>query len=307
MSTMNIGEEGFWWFIGIVEDRDDPLNLGRVRVRVHNIHSTKKTISPTENLPWATPMMPITSASSGGVGVSPTGIRVGTTVFGFFIDGRSAQNPVIMGTMPGIIDGDMQKHDVMPEARGINKIQKTRVEGSPEPATAYAAKYPHNKVMKTESGHAVEIDDTPGAERIHIFHKSGTYVEIDRAGQLVVKTVGNKFDVVVGNESVYVGGNATVEVKGNININVAGNADVKIGGTATVESGGAMTLKAPTTTIDSTVTITGDTTIKGTLSAMGSGGAGVTGTLRAAQIECPLTIGNLQGTADVAQIAHAIG
>lgn len=304
MSTMNIGEEGFWWFIGIVEDRDDPLGMGRVRVRIHNIHSTKKTISPTENLPWATPMMPITSASSGGVGSSPTGIAVGTTVLGFFMDGRSAQNPVIMGTVPGVPDGDVAKHDVVSEARGTASIIKQPLSNSPEPRSAFAAKYPYNKATKTESGHLVEIDDTPGAERLHVYHKSGTYVEINREGRLVIKTAKDKFDVVVGNDSVYVGGNADLTVKGNVTINVDGSAIVKVGGTTNVESGGAMTLKAPTTTIDSVVTITGDTTIKGTLSATGGGGAGITGTLRAAQIEAPLVVGNLQGTADV---AHAIG
>lgn len=310
MSTMNIGEEGFWWFIGMVEDRDDPLGMGRVRVRVHNIHSTKKTISPTDNLPWATPLMPITSASSGGVGTSPTGIAVGTTVIGFFMDGRSAQNPVIMGTMPGIPGGDAAKHDVVPEARGINNVPKQPLSGSPEPATAYGAKYPHNKATRTESGHVIEIDDTPGSERIHVFHKSGTYVEINRDGRLVIKTAKDKFDIVAGNDTVYIGGNADLTVKGNITVNVQGSATVKVSGATNVESGGALTVKAPTTKIDSTVTITGDTLVQGTFSATGSGGAGVTGTLRANEVEVsslvtsPVFKGNLNGTADV---AHAIG
>lgn len=296
MSTMNIGEEGFWWFIGVVEDRNDPLGMGRVRVRAHNIHSTKKTISPTDNLPWATVMMPVTSASSGGVGTSPTGISIGTTVFGFFMDGRSAQNPVIMGTVPGMPGADPSKHDVVAEARGTVSVTKPPLNGSPEPKSPFAAKYPYNKATKTESGHLIEIDDTPGAERIHVYHKSGTYIEVDREGRLVMKTAKDKIDVVVGNDTVYVGGNADLTVKGNINI--------KVSGSATVESSGNMVLKAPSTTIDSIVTITGDTTIKGTLSATGSGGAGVSGTLKAAQVEAPTVVGNLRGTADV---AHAIG
>ena len=38
--------------------------------------------------------------------------------------------------------------------------------------------YPHNHVTETESGHVIEVDDTKGKERIHVFHKSGTFIEI---------------------------------------------------------------------------------------------------------------------------------
>lgn len=44
--------------------------------------------------------------------------------------------------------------------------------------TAYATEYPYNTTYTTKSGHAIELDDTPGHERIHIWHKSGCYEEI---------------------------------------------------------------------------------------------------------------------------------
>lgn len=280
MSTMNMGEEGFWWFMGVVENRDDPKKLGRVQVRIHNIHSDKQTILPTENIPWAVPLMPITSASSGQVGTSPTGIKVGSAVFGFFLDGRSAQNPVIVGTFPGIPGNDVNKHDVASEAREVNKITKTPV--GPEPASPYAAKYPYNKVTRTESGHVIEVDDTPGKSRLHVYHKSGTYIEVDEVGRLVIKGVDNRFDVTVKDNNMYVGGNINLTVKGNVTAAIDGNVTATIGGSVNATVGGSTMWKCPTNTIDGNLTVTGHATIQRGLSVTGSSGgaaASITGNM----------------------------
>ena len=34
-----MGQDGFAWFVGVVEDRDDPDKLGRVRVRCLGYHT----------------------------------------------------------------------------------------------------------------------------------------------------------------------------------------------------------------------------------------------------------------------------
>ena len=68
----------FHWFIGIVEDRNDPRGMGRLKVRIFGDHTEDKTKIATEDLPWAQVMMPVTSASLGGVGSSPTGIVQGS-------------------------------------------------------------------------------------------------------------------------------------------------------------------------------------------------------------------------------------
>lgn len=47
------GLDAFVWFFGIVEDRQDPLGLGRVRVRAYGFHTDKLTEIPSDNLPWA--------------------------------------------------------------------------------------------------------------------------------------------------------------------------------------------------------------------------------------------------------------
>lgn len=91
----------FIWWVGVVEDRDDPEQLGRCRVRIFGYHTEDKTLLPTEDLPWAIPIQPVTSASISGIGTTPVGIVPGTWVAGWFLDGEDKQQPVIMGTIPG--------------------------------------------------------------------------------------------------------------------------------------------------------------------------------------------------------------
>ena len=97
-----MGKDGFQWFVGVVEDRQDPKTLGRVRVRCLGYHTEDLTKLPTSDLPWAHPMNPITSATVSGLGQSPLGAVEGTWVVGFFTDGSDAQQPIIMGTLPGV-------------------------------------------------------------------------------------------------------------------------------------------------------------------------------------------------------------
>ena len=95
----------FVWWQGVVEDRIDPLKLGRCRVRILGYHTDNKVEGegiPTEHLPWATPSQPITSAAMNGIGTTPLGPVEGTWVFGFFRDGEEAQEPVMIGTFGGI-------------------------------------------------------------------------------------------------------------------------------------------------------------------------------------------------------------
>jgi LAS superfamily LD-carboxypeptidase LdcB len=101
-TTYFTGRDGFIWWFGVVEDRADPLSLGRVRVRVYGYHTDDKIKLPTIDLPWAFCIQPTTSASSGGVGSSPTGPIEGTWVIGFWRDPDFMQEPMVLGTLPGI-------------------------------------------------------------------------------------------------------------------------------------------------------------------------------------------------------------
>jgi hypothetical protein len=210
-----MGQEGVVWFIALIEDvENDPLQLGRVRIRP--IGSAENL--DVDELHWATLIVPVTSASLKGVGISPTGLEVGSMCVGWFLDGHEKQKPIIIGTFHKIPGMDFDNHDVNPLARGEQTLEKQRV--GPEPKSAFDAEYPFNKVYATKGGHVIEIDDTEGAERIHIYHKAGSYTEINQAGDRVDKTVGDKYDVIVGAGKVYVGGKLNVEVKDTCTITV---------------------------------------------------------------------------------------
>lgn len=341
------GTEMIWWK-GVVEARKDPLFLGRCKVRIFGWHTQDKTQMPTENLPWALPSLPIDN------GRSPVGLREGDWCWGFFMDGKEAQQPIMCGFTPGIpeeaanpetgyydptpeeelttalqprppefspiveategeeaaaqaevkgrfddpnklpganvVFGELQKDynpanykwdvnndgvynavdalqivdpdgDGVPgtgegtedvfsgefaavsypmsryplepylnepttprisrnekieetivakkkglldtaeaadhEAMGVGSDQPAEAEAFGEPETPYAAVYPFNHVYESESGHYTEIDDTPGAERLHWYHRSGTFKEIHPDGTQVEKVVKKGFHFVV--------------------------------------------------------------------------------------------------------------
>lgn len=275
-------------FYGVVEDINDPLKLGRMRVRIMGLHTELKVGNddtgegiPTEDLPWAYPMQPITSAAISGIGDSPTGILNGTHVIGFSRDGRFMNDLVILGTIGGIPqeapnddigfndpNGKYPKADHIKEpdtnrlARNENidktivKIKKDNIDKDvatangdswDEPETPYNAKYPFNHVSESESGHIIEVDDTEGHERLHTYHRTGTFTEVHPDGSRVTKIIGDDYEItqkdknihikgimnitVEGNANLLIKGNVTEEIKGNINRVVDGNVTEEIKGT----------------------------------------------------------------------------
>ena len=101
MNNYFMGQDGFSWFIGVVEDRADPKKSGRVRVRCLGYHSASTQEIPTADLPWASIMMPVTAGGNSGIGTSSHFLLEGTWVVGFFRD-PAKQEPVIMGALPGV-------------------------------------------------------------------------------------------------------------------------------------------------------------------------------------------------------------
>ena len=116
----------------------------------------------------------------------------------------------------------------------------------------YGSVYPNNQVTATESGHVIELDDTPGAERINIHHKAGTFSEIDNIGNLVERTAGIRTIIVEKDELVYIKGSGHVNLDGDLsirvggacNIEVIGNANLKVHGDFTHEVSGSYNIKA---------------------------------------------------------------
>jgi len=234
-----IGPEGFFWWFGVVEDRDDPFKLGRVRVRVHNFHGDKVK-TPSGDLQWASVVTTPTSASLKEVGISPNGLQLGSTVFGFFADGNNGQMPIVLGSLHGIPDNQVSNHDVSNLVRENNTINKNII--GPEPPSAYTARYPYNKVYKSESGHVFEIDDTPNSERLHLYHKSGTYIEVNNEGRQTTKVVSDDIEVIVKDKTVFIQGNCKIEIKGNKQVVIEGNSDLKINGNYNIDVSGEINI-----------------------------------------------------------------
>jgi hypothetical protein len=97
-----MGQDGFVWFVGVVEDRNDPMLLGRVRVRCLGFLTGDIILLPTIDLPWAHVMHPVTDPSMHGMGNTPSFLVEGSWVIGFFRDAQEKQQPVIIGSLPGM-------------------------------------------------------------------------------------------------------------------------------------------------------------------------------------------------------------
>ena len=170
-------------------------------------------------------------------------------VMGFFLDGEDMQQPKVLFSWHGI-------GDVSGFATGEKAIQKgDDVTG--EPPNPAKPSYPHNKTMTTASGHVIEMDDTPGAERLHVYHKSGSYSEIDGSGNRVDKTTGNHFMIDLANSKVYVKGEYAIQAEGSINIlsngptQISGN-EIKVSSDTSIAitAGPKATIHAPSVLIN---------------------------------------------------------
>ena len=365
------GKDGFIWWHGVVEDRQDPLYLGRCKVRILGWHTEDKAELPTASLPWAQVLMPITSASQTNVGHAPVGPVEGTWVMGFYRDGELAQEPVIMGTIPGIPENfakqgtgfndprldvpsaDRQGQDetgkgikgvpgetldafpfppkdiktisggealvtsytdterkalsggslypretnkpttskyargsadssasaatvgiissknsntkeldiVVPSfapsdafipkgqsvtdtVSGLSKVgindylksddynllrQVQITKTISQPNSAYSAQYPYNHVYESESGHLIEQDDTPGKERLHWYHRSGTFTEFHPAGMRVDRTNAHRYNIVTGNYESIISGEEKKSITTDYTLNLGGRLTLKSG------------------------------------------------------------------------------
>lgn len=113
----------FKWWIGCVENRHDPLKMGRCQVRVIAYHTDDKTLLPTEDLPWALAIQPITSAAISGIGSAPIGPVEGTWVVGWWMDGLDMQQPAFFGTIGGIASAD-KTFKKKPEKQSVNNLNQ---------------------------------------------------------------------------------------------------------------------------------------------------------------------------------------
>jgi hypothetical protein len=297
----------FGIYRGVVEDRSgDPLKLGRIKIRVFGIHTDKKIKDrlsgvATEDLPWAEPAAPLMGGSS-GFGSFSVPLQ-GAHVFLFFENGNQTQ-PRYFATAPGVPTekcdpkkGFNDPDGVYPRPDRINepdthrlsrneKIDQTIVkhkndntdknvptstpsETWSEPNSAYKASYPNNMVMTTETGITIEVDSTSGQERIHIYHPSNSYLEIDNQGNMIFRNAKNRYEItdvdrkahimsnnsdtvgtdnkrkVGNNEVIDIGTDRTVTIGNDETIQIGGNLKINVNGTVDIIAGGNIKVKGP--------------------------------------------------------------
>jgi hypothetical protein len=272
-----LGANGFIWWMGVVENRQDPLHLGRCQVRIHGWHNEDLNSIPSGDLPWAQPLF---SPNNSKEYKSP---YEGDWVIGFYMDGMSGQVPMILGVLPGVPssgpiagkgfgDSGSANRPTSPYADQppgpypsrlneptssrlyrneqmsgtiIQKEKDSVVSGVnsagtswSQPIPSYAAVPPYNDVKQTESGHVIEFDDTTGAERVHLAHRTGTYLEMRPDGTQVTRIVADNYEVISGSDFVVIQGTCNITVNGDVNVSVGGNLKAEIGGNANIKVGG---------------------------------------------------------------------
>jgi len=92
------------------------------------------------------------------------------------------------------------------------------------------SQYPFNQVDETPSGHVIEMDDTPGGERVLIKHRKGSGVELRADGTVVISALNNKVEVTGGDQTVIIEGHGNLVYNGNLNLKVSGDYNVEVGG-----------------------------------------------------------------------------
>lgn len=260
---------------GIVENISaDPSGdkIDAVQVRLFAVHCQDPSILPTENLPWCQILLPTNTNES-----ASHGIRVGMCVKCSFLD-QELQIPIVEGILPGVVaagksvtgrtDKTLSKYV---DGVGVSKMPSIDPR---QPADPYAAQYPLNLVYESSSGHRTEIDDTPGHERIHTYHKSGTSQQFHPDGSLVTVIQKDEFVGVVGNSTKVIIGNKIVEVKGNETVTIRGDVNLEVDGSLTGKVTGEVNITCNGMNITSDANISGSLNVEGNLT-VGTGDTGI--------------------------------
>lgn len=104
---------------------------------------------------------------------------------------------------------------------------KSNQSGWSEPAPPASPQFPYNKVTQTESGHVIELDDTPGAERVHLFHRAGSFIEFHPDGKVVYKSMNHGYLISMADQYVKVKGNCNISVDGDATIHARGQVNLQ--------------------------------------------------------------------------------
>lgn len=212
----------------VVEDNNDPEKYGRVRVRIMGVHPETSSGDfgsvATKDLPWAEVMGGTAFGLVSGVGTSSV-LRKGTWVW-VVLNEDNPNKPIVIGVLIAKQSGKKSGGFSDPDGKYPKAGRESRSDMHP----LLDSKYQTLATLETESGHLIELDDSPGDERIKVTHKSGSYILINSDGTITINSVK---DIVHTAAS-------------NVQWNIGGNLNITTGGAQTVSNGGAHTITAPT-------------------------------------------------------------
>jgi len=98
----------------------------RYKVRILGLHDRDEETIPSDQLPWAQVMYPVTAGGGQAASFQTPNIRQGNFVFGFFLDGSDMQVPVIMGVLGNNAKTNLKK--TVTNFEGASGYQKNAVE-----------------------------------------------------------------------------------------------------------------------------------------------------------------------------------
>lgn len=256
----------FGKYRAFVRDVADPKKLARVRCHVpevlgHNILTA-----------WALPVLPIgMDGKTGAVSPPPLGSKVWVEFEAGCVDrpiytGGWAAEPSGASELPDLALGAGDETAQSP--KGTDTFTMRDGYAQSEPPVPFDAAYPHNKVLKTKQGLVIELDDTPGKERIHIWHRQKSWIEIHPNGNIVLRSAGKTYRASQDTDAVHAHADRNVMVDGTLREQGA-NVKVMADSTLLVDSGGTVDVRADTDVNvqadeDATVTAGGTISISAT-------------------------------------------
>jgi hypothetical protein len=235
-------------------------------IHTDDINKNQTKGVPTDDLPWAEPCHGLFEGSISGFGSWAVPLH-GSHVFLFFENGNPTQ-PRYFATSSGVPEevpdktkgfndpdgvyprpdriGESDVHRLMRSENITETLVQTKndnLDGKDtpietadnladwsEPESAYEAEYPDNIVMVTHAGITVEFDNTPNKRRVHIYHPSNSYIEINEEGRMVIRNNDDKYEIVLGDHNIHIAQDENTTIDGDRTRKVVGDESIDIDG-----------------------------------------------------------------------------
>lgn len=235
----------------VVKDNRDPKRLGRVRVYCPSMYGNDLS-------PWAMPCFPGGCRSdTGHFDVPP----IDSFVWIEFEEGF-VENPIWTGGFYDTIEmrrrSDGTPIEESEQHQGNNNPVPMHFQGLPDgtdydgsarvldaaPDPDFAGVYPNVRGWQSPSGHRIELDDTPGAERVSIVHRAGTIIEIGVDGSVKILTEA-QITTVAQAETTTVSGSRRETIGGDVTVRVGGDYNLEVDGAYTVTHARTLVQEVP--------------------------------------------------------------